>query len=146
MDRRLFPLAELAALAAIVAAGYTVVSSAKDTAAAAIPAQQVAPEAAPPPQVAIRTAAPLAAARPPVPLLLSPRPPYETADSRPAEATPEKGTTEAAAWAKAMIEADGYKKVRAVARAPDGRWRGLAMRGAVEIAVSVDDNGNVSAQ
>jgi len=148
MDRRLFPLAELAAFAGILAAGYTVVSSAKATADAAIvapiPAQQVAAEATLPPQA--RTAAPILAARPPVPLLLSPHPPRQTTDSPPAEATPEKATAEAAARAKALIEADGYKRVRAVARAPDGRWRGLALRGAEEVAVSVDDNGNVSTQ
>jgi len=154
MDRRLFLLAEFAAFVGIVAGGYTLVSSTRDSAVAASPPQQVAPEAVLPPRIAARTAAPIAAARPPVPLLLSPHPPREAAHTPPAKATAdggvaqadEQGTAEAAARAKAMIEADGYKRVRAVARAPDGRWRGLAMRGAEEVAVSVDDNGNVSTQ
>jgi hypothetical protein len=50
------------------------------------------------------------------------------------------------ATAKAMVEADGYKNVRALVQAPDGVWRGLAMRGAVEIAISVDANGRVLAE
>ena len=45
-----------------------------------------------------------------------------------------------------MIEADGYRNVKSLAKAPDGSWRGLAMRGTVEVAVSVDDNGRVSTQ
>ena len=46
--------------------------------------------------------------------------------------------------AKSSIELDGYRNVRGLARAPDGSWHGRAMRGATEIAVSVDPNGNVS--
>jgi hypothetical protein len=160
MDRRLFLLAELAAFVGIVAGGYTLISSTRDSAVAASPPEQVTREAVLPQRIAARTAAPIAAARPPVPLLLSPHPPREAADLPPAEATADGGvsqqtqagqadeqaTAEAAARAKALIEADGYKRVRAVARAPDGRWRGLALRGAEEVAVSVDDNGNVSTQ
>ena len=157
MERRLLPLAELAAVIGILAGGYTMVSSAKDSAGTAAPAEATKPQAVPPPRIAARTAAPIPAARAPVPLLLSPHPPR---DVPAAEVTPdgaaapdtqtgpadEQATAEAAARAKALIEADGYKKVRDVARAPDGRWRGLAMRGATEVAVSVDDNGNVSTQ
>jgi hypothetical protein len=49
------------------------------------------------------------------------------------------------ALARAMIEADGYKNVRSLVQEPDGAWRGL-MRGAVEIAISVDANGRVWAE
>jgi hypothetical protein len=45
-----------------------------------------------------------------------------------------------------MIEADGYKNVRSLVQAPDGAWRGLAMRGAAEIAISVDAKGRVLAE
>ena len=47
--------------------------------------------------------------------------------------------------AKAAIEQDGYRNVRALAMGADGTWRGRAMRGSTEIAVSVDANGSVSA-
>jgi hypothetical protein len=47
--------------------------------------------------------------------------------------------------AKAAIEQDGYRNVRALTMGADGTWRGRAMRGSTEIAVSVDANGSVSA-
>jgi hypothetical protein len=167
MDRLLLPLAQLVAFAGILAGAYAVVVSAKTTAVATtasepraqraeqqaqpqeIPGQQMARDAALPPRIG----APISAARPPVPLLLNPRPMREAAESQPAEATPDSAVTgqtdqkvPSDAGAKAMIEADGYKNARAVAKAPDGSWRGFAMRGAVEVAVSVDDHGNVSTQ
>lgn len=49
------------------------------------------------------------------------------------------------AQAKAAIELDGYKNVRALEKGPDGIWRGRAMRGRTEIAVRVDATGSVSA-
>jgi hypothetical protein len=49
------------------------------------------------------------------------------------------------AAAKAIVEADGYKNVRSLVQAPDGTWRGRAMRGAVEITIIVDANGSVLA-
>jgi hypothetical protein len=49
------------------------------------------------------------------------------------------------AAAKAAIEADGYKSVRDLAKAPNGRWTARALRGATEIAVSVAADGSVSA-
>lgn len=48
--------------------------------------------------------------------------------------------------AKAAVERDGYKNVRALEKGPDGVWRGRAMRGSTEIAIRVDDSGNVSAE
>jgi hypothetical protein len=47
--------------------------------------------------------------------------------------------------AKAAIEQDGYRNVRALAMGADGTWHGRAMRGSTEITVSVDANGSVSA-
>ena len=140
---------------------------------AALPARTVAPPpTAPTPTVAVAQAAatrattrtPVETTRPPVPLLLSARSPQgsqRSEEARPAEATPDntavaqtdKSVTEQTdkkvssdAAAKAMIEADGYKNVRSVAKAPDGSWRGFAMRGTVEVAISVDGSGNVSTQ
>lgn len=48
--------------------------------------------------------------------------------------------------AKAAVELDGYKNVRGLEKGPDGVWRGRAMRGRTEIAIRVDDAGNVSAE
>lgn len=47
--------------------------------------------------------------------------------------------------AKASIESDGYRRVSGLVRGTDGVWRGRAMRGATEVAVSVDALGNVTA-
>jgi hypothetical protein len=43
-----------------------------------------------------------------------------------------------------IVEADGYKNVKSLAKTPDGVWRGLTLRGAVEVAISVDATGSVS--
>lgn len=48
--------------------------------------------------------------------------------------------------AKARIEEDGYRRVRIIERGPDGRWRATALRGETEVAVMVDEQGNVSMQ
>ena len=47
--------------------------------------------------------------------------------------------------AKAAIEADGYKGVRILQRAADGGWRARALRGTIEVGLSVDLRGSVSA-
>ena len=47
--------------------------------------------------------------------------------------------------ARAAIEADGYKKVRAINKAADGTWRARALRGTTEVALRVDATGSVSA-
>ena len=46
--------------------------------------------------------------------------------------------------AKAAIEADGYKGVRILQRAEDGGWRARALRGTIEVGLSVDLRGSVS--
>jgi hypothetical protein len=43
-----------------------------------------------------------------------------------------------------LIQADGYKSVQGVARGPDGKWHGKALRGAALVDVSVDGRGNVT--
>jgi hypothetical protein len=158
MSRHLFSVAELAALVGILAAGYLIVTSSKATAISVAlsdgpdkppTAREVAPPA--PPQ-AVATAI-SSSARPPVPLQVSRRSTYRVEDTQlPAAATDgaiteQKSRKEASeATAKAVIEADGYKNVRFLVKAPDGTWRGLAMRGAVEIAISIDASGSVSAE
>ena len=47
--------------------------------------------------------------------------------------------------AKAAIEADGYRKARVVSRAADGTWHARALRGATEVSLRVDAQGNVIA-
>ena len=47
--------------------------------------------------------------------------------------------------AKAAIEGDGYKGVRILQRAADGGWRARALRGTIEVSLSVDLRGSVSA-
>ena len=58
---------------------------------------------------------------------------------------PLDGRGEASLAAKAAIEQDGYRNVRALVKIADGTWRGRAMRGSTEISVTVDANGSVSA-
>jgi hypothetical protein len=47
--------------------------------------------------------------------------------------------------AKAAIEADGYKGVRALVRGSDGVWKASALRGQTEVLLSVSPTGGVSA-
>lgn len=87
--------------------------------------------------------------RPPVPLLVSRKPtfvPPPGAEDAPAPvdkaAAPVDGTE---TMARAAIEADGYKAVRSLSRGSDGLWHAKALRGATEVALSVDRDGRVSA-
>ena len=97
-----------------------------------------------------RSAPSLDATRPPVPVVSSPRRsfvPANEAASTPspsAAATVPPGTMSEAA-AKAAIEADGYKGVRALARGSDGVWKATALRGQTEVQLSVGLTGSVSA-
>jgi hypothetical protein len=91
-------------------------------------------------------------------LLLSPRPAIKKAegDKKNAEgemASPQVAASDASqtnqqtdSFAKAAIEQDGYKGVRSITKGPNGSWRATAMRGATEVILRVDANGNVSAQ
>ena len=100
----------------------------------------------------------IAMRRPPVPLLLTKRPrpiatagTLETASRNTAPPTEDaispdpKDATAQAGFAKTAIERDGYKGVKGLAKGDDGVWRGRALRGSTEVAISVDPSGNVSA-
>lgn len=85
--------------------------------------------------------------RPPVPLVMKPRRPIEVLTSDMASisaAQPGNDTTKSAATA--FIEADGYKSVRVLSQTQDGMWHAKALRGATEVLVTVDAQGNVSAE
>jgi hypothetical protein len=97
-----------------------------------------------------RSAASWDAARPPVPVLFSHRRPFTPANEAAsplspsaADSAPPGSLSEAAA--KAAIEADGYKGVRALARGSDGVWKASAMRGQTEVLLSIGPTGSVSA-
>jgi hypothetical protein len=123
-------------------------------AAAATMASRAAPQAKP-----VTT---LVSARPPVPLLVTRHTSFFVEETQPAPATttataeavvagPQDKTDSSAPnasalSAKAMIEADGYKNVFGLVKAPDGTWAGMALRGATQVAVRVDASGSVSQQ
>ena len=157
MSDPLFPFAVLAVFVSILAGGFIVFSAPKATAIAAAVSEKSnsAPivtevaRAAPQSKPATTTSS----GRQPVPLSLHRHAEYWVDTSQPPATTTEgavTGTQEkngfSAAAAKATIEADGYKNVKALVRAPDGAWRGLALRGATEVAISVDMSGSVSAE
>jgi len=162
MRRRLFPIPELMLFAGILASGYVIVAAARATATPVAtsdrrdkqPTAGEAPSPASPPAQALAPRTSFSSAKPPVPLQTGRHATYwaedpgraiaPTTEGTVAERTDKKVTSDA--LAKAMIEADGYKRVRSLVQAPDGAWRGLAMRGTVEIAISVDANGRVLAE
>ena len=98
------------------------------------------------------------ASRPPVPLWLRSRPkPVVTtaanieiasrdASTTATDAVPTDAKPRNDSFAKTAIEQDGYKGVRDLTKGADGLWRGRALRGTTEVAISVDANGNVSAE
>jgi hypothetical protein len=97
-----------------------------------------------------RSAPSLDAGRPPVPVLFSHRRAFvpaneaaSTLSASDADTAPPGNMTAAAA--KAAIEADGYKAVRALARGSDGVWKASALRGETEVLLSVGPTGSVSA-
>jgi hypothetical protein len=96
-----------------------------------------------------RSAPSLDATRPPVPVLFSHRKSFVPADEAASIRSPSAvvttspvAMTETAA--KAAIEADGYKGVRALARGSDGVWKASALRGQTEVLLSVGPTGSVS--
>jgi hypothetical protein len=86
--------------------------------------------------------------RAPVPLLMKTRPPVVVLDSDsdtdPVSAPRPAGNSTRSA-AKASIEADGYKGVRMLSKGLSGGWHATALRGTMEISITVDAQGNVSA-
>lgn len=88
--------------------------------------------------------------RPPVPIHLSQRRPFVPANGPDSPLSASAAATarpagQSATAAKAAIEADGYRGVRALARGSDGVWRGSALRGQIEVQLSVSPTGSVSA-
>ena len=97
-----------------------------------------------------RSAPSLDAARPPVPVLFSHRRSFVPANEAASTLSPSAAATAppvnmSEAAAKAAIEADGYKGVRALARGSDGVWKASALRGQTEVQLSVGPTGSVSA-
>jgi hypothetical protein len=87
--------------------------------------------------------------RPPVPVLFTHRRPFVPANEAVSTLSPSAAVTAPpgsmnATAAKAAIEADGYKGVRALARGSDGVWRASALRGQIEVLLSVSPTGSVS--
>ncbi|CAN5869473.1 hypothetical protein BH11PSE3_BH11PSE3_08410 [soil metagenome] len=89
----------------------------------------------------------------PVPLLVKPRPAVTLAAvdaaSEPAAPTPTATVADGNAnetVAKAAIEADGYKSVRAMRKGENGVWYAKALRGKTEVTLVVDASGSVSSE
>jgi hypothetical protein len=84
--------------------------------------------------------------RAPVPLLMRTRPPVVVLDSDTAPVSaPRPAGNSTRSAAKASIEADGYKGVRMLSKGLSGGWHATALRGTTEISITVDAQGNVSA-
>jgi hypothetical protein len=98
-----------------------------------------------------RSAPSLDATRPPVPVLFAHRRSFVPANEAASTLSPSVADTArpgnmSEAAAKAAIEADGYKGVRALARVSDGVWKASALRGQTEVLLSVGPTGSVSAK
>ena len=74
----------------------------------------------------------------------SPEAPANATKPEAASANVQQATAASDSAARTSIELDGYRNVRGLVQAPDGRWHARAMRGSVEIAVKVDPDGSVS--
>jgi hypothetical protein len=87
----------------------------------------------------------VAAQHAPVPLLMKARAAFEasTVEAPSNAARPPRGGTESAA--RAVIEADGYKSVRILNKGLGDMWHATALRGTTAVLVTVDAQGNVSA-
>ena len=93
----------------------------------------------------------------PVPLLMKARPPVDLpaanagVDTASLAEPPAKAGEESAdnklgeISAKAAIEADGYKGVRVLRQGVNGIWHARALRGSAEVMLTVDGQGNVTA-
>ena len=102
------------------------------------------------PALPARSAPSLDATRPPLPVLFSHRRSFVPVNEAASTLSPSAADTArpgnmSEAAAKAAIEADGYKGVRALARGSDGVWKASALRGQIEVLLSVGPTGRVSA-
>lgn len=126
-------------------------------AATKLPAASQATPPAPAGVTKISTAPQPELLRPPVPYLHAARPAVPVKEDKvadkndknadtaaaPAAPVPAAEDREGARLAKSAIERDGYRAVKVVSKSADGAWRGRAMRGATEVGVTVDAEGNV---
>ena len=139
MNRRISTFALLFAATGLVASAYMVgPAPGAPTPNAATPSAPTATDRTVERPTPSKSASTISTLRPPVPMLASRRSPYVAAEPEDKAAAPD-------ARAKALIEADGYRNVKVLGKGPDGTWRGRALRGTVEVAVSVDADGRVSA-
>ena len=71
-------------------------------------------------------------------------PPSTTGTARPNALNNNASGAEAAARYK--FEQAGFRDVKGLSRTPDGIWSGRAVKGGVEVAVSMDAAGNIATQ
>lgn len=72
--------------------------------------------------------------------------PGQTSNPNTGLPTTSPNATAAEAAAKAKLEAKGYNGVRSLTRDTAGNWTGKAMRNNVEVAVTLDTDGNIREQ
>lgn len=137
---------------ALLALGFAAIVAGTASAAVFVPPEYepAVPKLARPPQVLPRPSAPVTieARRAPVPVLPVAKRTYiplPAAEQVPGseEARPSDGPSVAELAAKAAIEADGYKNVRVVGQAANGRWTARAMRGSTEVGLTLEADGSV---
>ena len=68
-----------------------------------------------------------------------------TIDDLISQVTTDSPPNMAQAAARAAIEADGYRGVHDMTQGPDAAWKARAMRGNMEVGVTVAADGSVSA-
>lgn len=147
MNRHLRPVVGLCVCAGILFSGYLLVPApgvdARSNVRRAVASLQ-----------AVAPAITISAVRAPVPLLITPHSAFFIEESQQAAVSKEtivgesrekvENTDSSIMAARTMIEADGYKNVSALIKTRDGVWTGIALRGATQVAIVVDANGNVS--
>lgn len=101
-----------------------------------------------PPPPPSRIAQTVVARQAPVPMVLTGRPPMLAPETTPAgSATADTAPRQFSEIdARAAIEADGYRKPRIVNKGADGTWHARALRGAIEVSLRVDAQGNVAGE
>lgn len=88
--------------------------------------------------------------RPPVPILPMHRPPNGRSTGAPGNGVSRDDSAVATnsvadeSIVRTAVERDGYKGVHSLRRRLDGLWNARALRGSVEIEVTVDSAGNVA--
>lgn len=141
MKRALIILPLLAIMAGVASAQML-----QPPAAANPPAKAELPPSPRPEPAPARIAQTVIARQAPVPMLLTSRPPALAPVTAGSQAAPAEAARRqfSESDARAAIEADGYKRARIVNKGADGTWLARAFRGATEVAVRVDAQGNVT--